>query len=145
MAYKTSTGLRTAMLGTSSLSAALAGGFIHIYSGPEPASADVAVSGDLLCTISLNGDGTGFTLGTATGGSIAKAPGDVLSGTIITSGTAGYYRHVGPADDGTLSTSQPRIQGRVSTTGAEMNLSNIALLSGETQTVDYYTISLPTF
>jgi hypothetical protein len=145
MAYKTSTGLRNAMLGTSSLSAALAGGFIKIYSGTEPVSADAVASGDLLCTISLNSTATGFTMGTAANGTIAKVPGDVLSGEILVSGTAGYYRHVGSADDGSLSTVQPRIQGRVSTTGAEMNLSNITLLSGETQTVDYYTISLPTF
>ena len=41
---KTSTGLRNHMLAIGSAKAALGSGFIHVYEGPEPASADAAAS-----------------------------------------------------------------------------------------------------
>lgn len=146
MTYKVSTGLRNSMLVTGSLRAALATGFINIYSGSEPASADAATTGTLLCTISLNNTGTGFSLDSAaTDGIVAKVVSDVLSGTNVATGTAGYYRHVGASDTGGSSTTEPRVQGRVSTSGAEMNLSSVALVSGALQTVDEYSINLPTF
>jgi hypothetical protein len=145
MAYKTSTGLRNYILSDGSLSSALSGGFINIYSGSAPATADAAVTGTLLCVISLNSTASGFTLDAASGGVIAKKSADILSGVVLESQVAGYYRHVAPGDSGTLSTSEPRIQGSISTVGAEMNLSSVSLASGATQTVDFYSITLPTF
>ena len=68
----------------------------------------------------------------------------VWSGVNVATGTATFYRHVGAADDGTLSTTQPRIQGTVGTVGAELNLSSTSLTTGATQTIDYYSIALPT-
>lgn len=146
MAYKTSTGLRNYMLVTGSLKAALAGGFLKLYAGIEPATADDASTGTLLCTIGLNNTGAGVTLDTAVAdGVVGKVVADVWSGACVASGTAGYYRHVGSADTGAASTTEPRIQGRIATTGAEMNLSSVALVNAAIQAVDYYTINLPTF
>ncbi len=147
MALKSSTGLRNKLLDTNSLKTLFANGFIKLYAGAAPASADDAIPGGatLLCTISLNSTGTGINFDTtASGGALAKAPGEVWSGVNAATGTAAWYRHVAAGDDGTLSTTQARLQGTVGTVAAELNLSAVALTSGATQTIDYYSVALPT-
>lgn len=144
MALKPSTGLRNKLMDTGSLKSILAGGLIKIYGGAIPADADAAVTGTLLCTVSLNSTGAGINFDTsAAGGIISKAPGEVWAGNNVATGTATYYRHVAAADDGTLSTTQARIQGLIATVGADLNLSSTALVSGSPQAVDYYSVTLP--
>ena len=146
MSLKASTGLRKALMDTGSLKATFAAGFIKIYAGTQPATADDAIPGGatLLCTISINSTGTGINFDTAAvGATLSKAPAEVWSGVNAAGGTATFYRHVAVGDDGTLSTSRPRLQGTVGTAGAELNLSSVNLVSGATQTVDYYSITLP--
>ena len=146
MTYKVSTGLRNQMLVSGSLRAALLNGKIRVFTGSEPASADAAETGTLLCVIDKDGAGAGFSMDTtAVDGIVAKVVADVLKGTNLATGVAGYYRHVGSADTGAVSTTEPRIQGRVSTSGAEMNLGSTALVSGIEQPLDEYSINLPTF
>lgn len=68
MALNLSTGLKNAMLASSSCKAAMEGaaGFvIDIYSGSRPASADRAATGTKLITVSLGGAGTGMHFATA--------------------------------------------------------------------------------
>jgi hypothetical protein len=145
MAFKESTGIRNANLVTGSITSLLNGGFIKIYSGPSPATADAAITGTLLCTISNNSTATGLTFETsASGGSVTKKLAEVWSGVNAATGTAGYYRFVTPTDDGTLSTTQYRLQGDIATAGAELNLSSISLTAGATQTIDYFVYSRPT-
>jgi len=145
MALKTSTGLRTKMLDTNSLKTLFALGFIKIYSGAVPANADAAITGTLLCTISNASTATGINMAAAAvAGVLAKLSSEVWSGVNAASATATYYRHIAAGDDGTLSTTQARIQGTVATAGADLNLSATALTSGATQTIDYYTVALPT-
>lgn len=146
MTIKTSTGLRNHMLATGSARTALQNGSIRIFSGPPPVSADAAETGTLLCVIDKDGAGAGFTLDVAAvDGVLAKVPTDVLQGTNLATGTAGYYRHVGSADTGALSTTEPRVQGRISTSGAEGNLSSVNLVASAIQTADEYSVNLPTF
>lgn len=148
MAFKVSTGLRKAMLDTGCLADLMADGFINRYSGTVPATADAALGGAvLLCTISLNSTGSGIEFDTtAVNGTISKAPAEVWSGvTLAPGGTMTFYRHVAPGDDGTASTTQYRIQGEIGTVGKEMNLSSPTKTTGELQTVDYYSVTLPTF
>lgn len=146
MTYKVSTGLRNQMLVSGSLRAALLNGKIRVFTGSEPASADAAETGTLLCVIDKNGAGAGFSMDTtAVDGIVAKVVADVLKGTNLATGTAGYYRHVGASDTGAASTTEPRVQGRVSTSGAEMNLGSTALVRGIEQPLDEYSINLPTF
>jgi len=78
----------------------------------------------------------------ATGGAISKTV-DTWSGEVATTGVAGYFRIVQDDDDGTSSTSQIRLQGSVSTSGAELNLSNTSLTDGTTLTIDTFSVSLP--
>lgn len=147
MTYKTSTGLRNHMLVTGSLKSALDGGSIKIYAGAEPATADASLgAATLLSTITISSGATGLTMDTvAASGIVTKPVGAVWNGVNAASGTATFYRHVAAGDDGTASATQPRIQGSVSSAGAEMNLSNPVLASGATQTIDYYAVNLPTF
>jgi hypothetical protein len=147
MTYKVSTGLRNAMLDTGSLRDQLDLGFLDIYSGPVPATADAApdISCTKLCRASNNSTGTGLTMeAVAVAGSLSKESTETWSGVNLASGTATFYRHVGAADDATLSTTQPRVQGTIANSGAELNLTNTTLTSGAPQIIDYYNITLPT-
>jgi len=147
MTIRTSTGLRNKILDTGSLKARLALGFIKIYSGTEPATGDAAVTGTLLCTISLDGGATGLSLAAAaSAGVIAKAA-EVWSGPIAATGTAGYYRFSAAGDDGTASATQERIQGSVALAGGDLNLSSVSLVANtatNAQVIDYYVVTLPT-
>lgn len=145
MTFKVSTGLRNKVLDTGSVKATLALGFINIYAGAVPADADASIgAATLLCTISVASGGTGLTFGTAAGGVLPKAAAETWSGVNAATGTATFYRHVAVGDDGTLSTTQARLQGTIATAGAEMNLSSTALVAAATQTLDYYVVALPT-
>ncbi len=145
MAIKTSTGLRNAMLATGSAKAALDGGRINIYAGAAPATADAAVGGaTLLCAITLNSTGTGILFDTAAvNGVLAKKPSETWSGVTAATGTAAWYRHVGAADDGTLSTTAPRLQGTVALIGADLNC-DPNFISGQPKVIDHYVVALPT-
>lgn len=145
MAIKVSTGLRNKVLDTGSLKSRLALGFIDIYSGSPPASANDAVTGfTKLCRISVSSGATGLSMAaSAVDGTLAKAS-ETWSGTNLATGTATFYRFVSATDTGVSSTTEERIQGTVGLAGADLNLTSTSLTSGATQTIDYYAISLPT-
>jgi hypothetical protein len=145
MTLKISTGLANKKLDTGSVKSIMAGGLIKIYTGTEPADADAAVTGTLLVTISIGSTGTGINFDTAAAaGVLAKAPAETWSGVNAATGTAGYFRHVASGDTGASSTTQARIQGSVGTVGADLNLTSVSLVSGATQTIDFYTVAEPT-
>ena len=112
----------------------------------EERTADDAVgAATLLCAVTLNSTGTGINFdAAAAGGVLQKAPGEVWSGANVTGGVDAWYRHVAAGDDGTLSTTAPRVQGLVGVAGADLNLSSVSLVAGATQTVDYYSLAWPT-
>lgn len=140
-----STGLRNKMLDANPFKTIMAAGFIKIYSGAEPADADAAVTGTLLCTISISSGGTGINMAaSAVAGVLSKSGSETWSGVNAASGTAGYARHVAAGDDGTLSTTQARVQGPCALAGGFINLSSLSLTSGLTTPIDYYNIALPT-
>ncbi len=148
MALLVSTGLKNALLGSSSLKAALADGFIHIYScavGDIPASADDAITASHTKLLTVYGDGTaaGLNLGTASDGVIGKDAGEAWSGTVLATGNAVFFRFVGASDTAALSTTEPRLQGRVGLAGAELNISSVSLTTGNTQAINFLAISLP--
>jgi len=149
MALKASTGLRNTILDTGSFKATMALGFINIYSGIEPTDADNAIgsagANTLLCTISIDGLGTGLSMdASASTGILSKIPADIWKGTNAASGTATFYRHVAVADTGTLSTTEARLQGSIAVANAEMNFTSTTLSSGADQLVDFYSVAFPT-
>lgn len=139
-----SSGLRNKMLDTGSLKSVMALGFIKLYGGAIPANADAAVTGTLITTISVNSTGTGLSLAAAAAAGVLAKAAEVWSGVNSSSSTATYFRHVAVGDDGTLSTTQARVQGTVGTAGADLNISSTSLTSGATQTIDFYNVALPT-
>ncbi len=148
MAIKSSTGLAAHLMVTGSAKSAFDGGFIKVYSGTEPTTADAAVTGTLLWTISIDGDGTGLEFASsAVGRSLMPFEGDVWGGA-TTAGTAGYWRLVAAGDDGTLSTSQKRIQGTCGmTAGSDLYMSNTTLTTDAgllAKTLAAFSVALPT-
>lgn len=148
MAIKTSTGLAAHLAVTGSMKEAFDLGFIKVYSGTEPATADAAVTGSLLWTISVDGDGTGLTFdATAVDRAMVK-PTAAIWGGATTAGTAGYWRLSDASDAGTLSTTEPRIQGTCgSTAGADLYMSNTTLSTDTdllAKTLAAFSVALPT-
>lgn len=83
--------------------------------------------------------------GAPSAGAISKDAA-VWSGVAVATGTAGYFRIVNSADDGSLDSvnlDYPRLQGSVGVSGTEMTLSNTTITSGATQTIDTATITMP--
>lgn len=94
-------------------------------------------------------NGLGMDISVA--GVINKNPNEVWSGVVTGAGTqtAGWFRFKGSlADDNTLdSTLQKwiRMDGTISTTGANMNMSNTSLVNGVTQTLNTFAFTIPAF
>lgn len=149
MTLKSSTGLRNRMLDTGPARTALAGGFVHIYGGAEPATADAAINAGvnpLLCTIYSDGVAAGLNLAAAAAdGMIQKASAESWTGSVVETGQASFFRHVGAADTGAASITEPRLQGKVAMSGGELNISSVALVQGAPQALNFYSLALPTF
>lgn len=141
---KRSTGFRNATLSTGAITA-LNGKVIKIFSGAVPASADDALPTGLvpLCVVSLNDTGTGLTFGTPTGGQVTKNTSEIWSGTITTSGTATFFRMEDSSDAGGASTTAVRVQGTIAQDGADMNLGETALVSGNLRQIKFFVLTIP--
>lgn len=145
MALKASTALRNNMLVTSSLKSQLDGGFIKIFSGTVPSDADSSIgAAELICTITKDGDGTtGLSMASvAASGAISKAN-EVWQGVNTTTGTAMFWRFVKTGDTGGTSTTEVRLQGNAAVSGSELVMTSVTLVSGATQTIDYFSVALP--
>lgn len=151
MTVKVSTGLRNDMLNGTGLKEAFANGVIYLYSGPQPDSADDAVQGTLLMKITQ--DAGAFAFGTATNGInfddpasgiIAKAAAENWQGVGITAGTIGWGRLMGNATDALgSSTTLPRIDFAVATSGGDVNLSSTEVEAGSPLTLDQFQFTMP--
>ena len=118
-----STGLRNMLLGGSgaaSVQSIFAAGFLNLYSGLPPATADAAigVGNKLLLTYSIGGIGTGLQLDNTTTNVIQKVAADTWQGTGTSDAAGGtvatFYRFVPATNTTTLSTLEARVQGYVS-------------------------------
>ena len=128
MPVKTSTGLAAHLAVTGSLKDAFDGGLIRVYDGTPPASADDAVAGNLLWTISVDGDGTGLTFDASPVGRALVKPSAAVWGGATTAGTPTYYRLVAAGDTGASSTTQARVQGTVgAVAGVDLFMTNPTL------------------
>jgi hypothetical protein len=89
----------------------------------------------------------GLKMGTSAGGVLDKHATQVWTGVAVATNTAGYYRFVGSvADGGGTDTSEVefRVDGAISTSGAQLNMSNTTITFGATDTVSTYSLTLPT-
>ncbi len=142
MSLKLSTGLRDGMLDTSPFKTLLDASRVKLYSGAAPATADDA-EGTLLVSIgSDNADTHCHFLAAAVSGVLSKNA-DIWSGVAGATGTASYFRLVVNTDTGVLSTTEIRMQGTVGTSGADINMSAVSIVSGATQTIDTWDLTMP--
>ncbi len=139
---KLSTGLRDGMLDTSPFKTLLDASRVKIYSGVAPATADAA-EGTLLVSIgSDNADTHCHFLAAAVSGVLSKNA-DIWSGVATATGTASYFRLVVNTDTGVLSTTEIRMQGTVGTSNADIDMSSVSIVSGATQTIDTWDLTMP--
>lgn len=126
-------------------------GVLKIYTGTQPTTADYAATGTLLVTISIGSGawvaGTptyGLNFGVSASGIVSKVAADTWSGVAVATGTAGWFRfYANPTDAGALSTTLPRFDGSIATSGAQLNMSSTSITSGATITIDTFAITFP--
>jgi hypothetical protein len=101
---------------------------IEIRSGSKPATPETAASGTLLATVTISGS---FS---SSGGTLTAA--DPASASVVATATAGYFRV--KTSGGTA-----KIDGTVGTSGADMNLSSVSLVSGGTVDLGVPSFTVP--
>lgn len=152
MAIRLSEALRNHMLETGSVEAALATGFLIIYSGSQPASADDAATGTRLATIAVDDGATGLTFDPiVTAGTLPKAAAETWSGTAAATGTAGWFRfnELSTNKAGTETAaatggvSNMAMDGSIAVTGGDINMSNVSVVTAALQTVTVFNIVQP--
>lgn len=149
MTVRLSTGLRTALAGAVGFATTFANGVIEVYTGTQPVTADSPVTGTLLGTVTLNSGAftpgistNGLTFAAAAAGAVAKS--GVWSFNGVAVGTAGWFRlKANAVDAGGLSTTLSRLDGSVAVSGADLNLSNIAIVVSAPNTIDTFTFTIP--
>jgi hypothetical protein len=118
-------------------------GFIKIYTGAQPTSADDAPTGTLLVTIYSDGAVAGLEFDDAVAGVLSKKGTETWSGTAGATGTAGWFRLQTQGDGGGSSTTDERIDGACGTSGAQLNMSSTTITSGAVQSISTFQLTLP--
>ena len=127
-------------------------GVLYIYSGSQPATADAAATGTQLVKITessgawvAGAEANGLEFDDESAGTLVKCADETWSGAGLDTGTAGWFRLCGnPADTpGLLSTTLPRIDGSIGTSGANLNMSSTSIVALATYTIDTFTFTLP--
>lgn len=127
---KTSEARRNDMLDT--LTANADNGYLRIYTGSIPTAPEESAAGTLLAELRL-----GATAFAAATGGVATANAITAEDSALDTGTAGWFRVL--ASDGTTAL----WDGTCGTSGADLNLTNISIESGDEVTVDAFTVTFP--
>lgn len=114
------------------LTALLNNGLLSIYTGGQPAL-DAGLSGTVL--VQLTFGATAFATATASGGTVTATANAITNGTASNTGTAGYYALL-KSDASTVV-----LTGTVGTSGADLNLSTLSIVSGTIVTCSAYSIT----
>lgn len=153
MALNFSTDLKNKLLGgtgANDLKTLIDDGYIKVYSGAVPATADAALGAAvLLVTYSdagaVEGAGNGLDMDTEpSAGAISKAPAQVWQGDAVAGGVATFFRYIDAGtDSGNSAIDEVRIQGTVGGAGADMFVQSTTFVSLTTYTVDYFSVAIP--
>lgn len=138
-----SEGTRNYVMVTGSFRDALTGGELRLYSGQVPVGPNDALgSATLLLTYNADGAGVSFEK-VASGGTLVKSLNETWTGTVVADGQPTFFRFVQPTDTGGVSTTAIRVQGSVGQAGADMNITNLSLVTGSLQALDYFYLTMP--
>ena len=142
MTIRLSTGLRNKVNDSGLVDAFDTNGRVNIYSGAQPASANDAASGTLLATLTLAADAV---TAASSGGAITFAA--IASDTSIdATGTAGWfrvYRTGDTAPGSAANATDRRLDGNVSTSGADLNFDSVSFVAAGTAAISSLTLTLP--
>ena len=135
MALKITNATADTML--TALATSLNSGFVRIYSGTEPATADTALAGNTLLA-QLSFGTTAFATATASGADrIITANAITQDSSADADGTATFFR--------ALTTGAVTVyQGTVGTSGQQLNLTATNIVAGGVVSVSSLSITLPT-
>jgi hypothetical protein len=130
MALKYSTTLRNAQLDAITTAVGTSG-ILRIYSGTRPANVAAAITGTLLAELVCNAS----AFAAAASGGVLTANAISNDSSANASGTASHYRLF--RSDGTTAV----IDGDVSTSGADLNLDNTSINSGQVVSITSFTVT----
>ena len=118
--------------------------YSHIkwYTGTQPATANLAPTGTLVCTMKNNT--AGMTFDDALLGVLQKPAAETWNGVCeAAGGTVGWARFSHIDDLGTENDTDARVDFRVSTAGAEANFDSVAWTGGSTQGIPNFPFTMP--
>jgi hypothetical protein len=118
---------------TTAVDAGSAAGTLKVYTGAKPASVATAASGTLLATFTL----TDPVAAAAAAGVATWNTSPALSTTVAADGTAGWFR-VADSDGNAV------FDGTVGTSGADLNFSSVAWVTGGTVQITSASVTEPT-
>ena len=158
MALKETAATKNAALNATGIKPQMALGYLYLFSGTVPATADEAL--DFVGThteivhITNNSTATGITFDAPVSGVLSKAAAETWSGVVAITGfnaaspqAPTFYRLCAAGDNGRLianATTGYRIQGSVGgpSSGADLQLGTASLTNGNTQAVGAFSYSL---
>ena len=88
----------------------------------------------------------GLTFGDAASGTLVKNPLETWTGLGLAAGTAGWFRYEGALADTEASDTAGaynRLDGNISTSGANLNMSSTTVAVGATQTISTFSLTVP--
>lgn len=151
MALRLSTGMREKLLSTLTIKELLDGGYMDIFTGSQPATADAVETGTKLVRLSSTSGSAstdGLRFGTALGGVIPLTV-PAWSGVVNPAGVAGWFRFYGTGSTSGVAGSTGtngtaiRLDGNVGVSGADLNLTHTSLSLDSTLTIKTFSITQP--
>lgn len=88
----------------------------------------------------------GLTFGDAASGTLVKNPAETWTGVGLAAGTAGWFRFEGSIADSEAADTAgaySRLDGNISTSGANLNMSSTTIAVGATQTISTFNLTIP--
>ena len=122
----------TVIAAVNAVTALLNSGFIAIYTGGQPAL-DGGLTGTQLVEMTFGA--TAFPASTASGGTVTATASAITNGTASNTGTAGYFALL-KSDNSTVVAT-----GSVGTSGADLNLSTLSIVSGAVVSCSSFSIT----
>ena len=146
MAFRFSTGLRNAMMGSIGFKGAMDTGRMDIYSGTIPADADTTEgAGTLLMSITVDGaafPAAGLSFDAPASGAIAKAAAETWKGEGLATNTPTWFRFYGPTVVTGASITAIRFDGTVGTSNADALVSVAQITLGADNYVNTCELSM---